>query len=70
MFYGITSKAKSQISNYTSKHIAKKKMSIVNKSTLITEKENKSLVNTFRKNIAEKAKYKTSKNSRMKHFIN
>lgn len=65
MFYGITSKAKSQIGNYASKHIAKQKMSMVNKTTLMTEKENKSLVNTFRKNIAERAKYKTSKNSRI-----
>ncbi len=66
MFYGITSKEKSQIRNYASKHIAK--MSMVNKTTLMTEKENKSLVNTFRKNIAERAKYKTSKNSRIYIF--
>ena len=70
MFYGISTKSKSQITNYVSKHLAKQKLSHQTKinNTLITEKDPaKSLVNTFRKGMSKEkssTKYKTSKNSR------
>lgn len=79
MNYPFSKPTPSQISNYTSKHIAKQKFQstnhvhnkITNTTLLFPQDPTRGLINTFRKGVSKekaKMKFKTTKNSR-KHLL-
>ena len=76
MNYPFSKQVPSQITNYTSKHIAKQKFQsshqtqakITNTTLLFPQEGARGLINTFRKGVSKeksKTKFKTTKNSRM-----